>query len=562
MFVNKLVKSETPYIIPKNDPTYINLSVIQNYNIHVEGVDNSVSNYPMLGDNYELLLKEILEYNNLLYTKNIDNILLTNGSGFGLNLILKTFSDTETKILIPFPNYPGFVHDAELTSTNVKKYKYFGEEAEYEDLLKEIEDHDIIYLSTPNIPIGYELKEDFNKVIQNNPNKLFIIDEAYFEYGTNDSFINITYENLIITRTFSKAFGLAGARLGYIISNKKNIDYLKVIYCTKSVTDYSINLGLKVMQNKEYYLNNVNEDKIMWNKFFKKLDKYINKNETIYEYQYSGFAPFFIIYTKTPIYVCDLFFNNGILIRDKSNDLKKSGLRITLSTKEIMNKVLYIIKKINGYSSYDIIYLDIDKTIRKDYKSLPYEGISKKLQLLKNHSKIKLITNSIVNYEELSKYLKDNNIYFDELITIHKKYIITNIEYKNGYFIRDNLFYLLKYPIINYDLYNFILEYKVINIIEDDIYESSLELGYDKDIKIPFIGKFKKLIKEDIQFKDIEFKLIGKQTLEIEYDEDLNIIMIGDSEDDYKFAKKNNIYFKRITEYNNLNNILMDIINS
>ena len=310
MSINYLYKNKNPYIIPKNDKKIINLAVIQNYNDHFDinklnslVFINKINEYPSLDNNYNKLYNEICIYNN---NTNINNILLTPGSGYALQLILKTFIDIDTKLLIPFPTYPGFCHDAELITDNITYFNFHGNIDEYNEFYNKIKINDIIYISSPNIPIGYELPISFIDIIKQYENKIFIIDEAYFEYGINLSFFNNKYKNLIITRTFSKAFGLAGIRLGYILAHENIIDKLKIGYCTKSILDISINCGLYALENKDYYINLVKNDKIIWNKYFTKFNKIIKSNNIIYKYTY-GNAPFMLIYTDYPEYVYKIF---------------------------------------------------------------------------------------------------------------------------------------------------------------------------------------------------------------------------------------------------------------
>jgi histidinol-phosphate aminotransferase len=559
MSINYLYKNKNPYIIPKNDKKIINLAVIQNYNDHFDinklnslVFINKINEYPSLDNNYNKLYNEICIYNN---NTNINNILLTPGSGYALQLILKTFIDIDTKLLIPFPTYPRFCHDAELITDNITYFNFHGNIDEYNEFYNKIKINDIIYISSPNIPIGYELPISFIDIIKQYENKIFIIDEAYFEYGINLSFFNNKYKNLIITRTFSKAFGLAGIRLGYILAHENIIDKLKIGYCTKSILDISINCGLYALENKDYYINLVKNDKIIWNKYFTKFNKIIKSNNIIYKYTY-GNAPFMLIYTDYPEYVYKIFLIHNYQVRNKTKDMKIGCIRILLTIDKYMKDIYDIIKKINGYYKYNKLYIDLDKTIRPNYNSKPYDGISNKLQILNKYCEINILTNNNDNYTNIQKYLFDNNIIYNNLITPFNNYYITDNEYNNGYFIRENKFYLIKFPIINYKLFNLILKYKIIHIIEYDIYEDSLELGYEKEIKIPFIGCFQELLKKDNIYNEIEYIIIGKQNLIIEKNNNDNILMLGDSLQDLNFAINNDIYFKYINNNFTLNNAL------
>ncbi len=538
VIINDLVlKKSDPYIIPSEDD-YINLATNQNYIEHI-GMDNpsqEINIYPGIDNKYKELLKLIG-----IYTNNpINNILLTHGSGESLKLILNTFTNIDTKILIPTPNYPGFIHDAELKLSNVNQIYFNGLIDDIMILETYIKENDIIYLSIPNLPLGYEINQiNLLNIIIKYPKKLFLIDEAYIEYGKNESYAKYTYlNNIIVIRTFSKAFALAGARLGYIICNSNLMKYLKIHYCTKTVTRYAIKCGLNVMKNLDYYLNNVKEDIKNWTEFYENCKLYIKPDDIIHDISYHSGA-YCLLYTDYPKYIVNIFKKHKYLIRDKSNDVMKNCVRISLSLKNIMDELFVLIKKINGYYIYDTYYIDIDDTIRKDKNSSIYPGIVDALKIIKTrtNSKIMFITNNIDNHENIEKYLNDHNVMFDKLISPFQNYNITDLEYTNGWFIRKDKLYIIKYPLISThkDLYYYIDILKKIYIVETSILEDNN----------PFVGYFLKELKQ----KNINYNLhiIGKENLLIE-NVNKNSIVLGDSILDYKFAYNNNIFY-----YNNKN---------
>jgi histidinol-phosphate aminotransferase len=554
---NENIKKNKPYFVPSGKPIQdcVNLVINQNYNIHHESInDNNINYYPSRNDNFLLLIKKISEYIDC----DENEILLTHGSENGLGLIMQTFCNKETRVLIPFPNYPGLIHKAKLFTDNINFYKFYGNEDEYKEFYDEISNNDIIYISSPNLPLGYEINESIYDIITLYPDKLFILDEAYFEYSSRDrSFYSNKYKNIIIVRTFSKAFALAGARVGYLVTNTNFINLLKVAYSDKDILDYSVDLCLKVLTYKEYYLNQVETDKKNWSNFFQDLKKYIKKNDMIYEY-IVGHGPYFLIFTEYPDYVCELFKKNKYLVRNKTDDLNRGCVRISLSSKKIMDDILTIIKKINGYyDKYKIIYFDIDKTIRETSSSPPVKGIQLLIKDLNKTKEVNFITNNISNYCDIKNYLDKHEIYFNKLICPFVNYNITDQEYLNGYFIREDNLYLTKFPNITYELMNHIYTNKLIHIIEEDYTESSKELGISQnDINLPFIGSFQCLL--DSHKIKVKYKIIGKKNLYVVNNND-DTLVIGDSNDDLIFALNNDFYFKRIY---NCNEEIVDIVSN
>ncbi len=524
-----------PYVVPfgKSTTGETNLIINQNYNIHHPSIgDANLNYYPDRTGIFLRLINEIAGYVGCTP----DEVLLTHGSENALKLIMETYCRSGTNVLIPFPNYPGFIHKAELYQANITYVRCHGELAK---VYEEIENCDIIYLSSPNLPIGYEVPHSIYEYIAKYPNKLFIIDEAYFEYGTISHY-NKAYTNLIIVRTFSKAFALAGARVGYIIADKKIIQELKVAHCDKDILDYSVEICYKAMLHKDYYLAQVQHDKNIWADFFVHLKRFVRPADLIYEFMV-GHGPYFLIFTEHTDYVCQMFKKNGYLVRDKSADLGRGCIRISLNIEKIMIDLLRIIKKINGYyREYQTIYLDIDKTIRESGSSAPVDGVVTAINELSKNKKIHFVTNNISGRGAIEEYLRDFN--YVELICPFGD-VIADEEYKNGYFIREKNLYLTKFPNITYELMRFIAEHGVIHIVEEDYTESSRELGISgPDINLPFIGAFKKLL-GDMGIEP-QYRVIGKKNLYVTSDTDT--IVIGDSDDDFLFAKNNGFYFKRI----------------
>lgn len=544
------------YIVPTGTQTdCINLVINQNYNQHHPSVlsktEYIINNYPYVDTKYKSLQKEICAYINHDKREDVkdiqeDNILITPGSENGLYLINQIFTHRQTKVLVPFPNYPGFTHKVKMFTENITYFPFHGKMDEYSRFYETIPNHDIVYISSPNLPLGYEINESITNIIKEHKNILFIIDEAYFEYGIQKSFVDPNLDNLIISRTFSKAFALAGARIGYLISHSSTINTLKIGHSIKDVLEVSVDLALSVLQHQDFYLNQIKQDKENWKRFLVSIRSIICKGDIIYDYQH-GNAPYFILFTEHPEYVCNLFKKHGYLVRDKTTDLGKGCIRVTLSLKPYLNDIYNIIKMINGYyKKYEIVYMDIDNTIRENRNSMPIKGLSPLIHRLKETSKVVFITNNVSKYDRIEAMLRRSNIPYDDLITPFKNMELSFKEYQRGYCIRGSKLYITKFPNITYELMEHIYLHKKIYIVEESKYELSTEIGnYDNEITIPFIGVFKSIIDSIYPNKEITYTVIGKSELKLHHEEK-KIMMIGDGDSDFEFAKNNVICFKKV----------------
>ncbi|MBQ7560713.1 MAG: histidinol-phosphate transaminase [Synergistaceae bacterium] len=120
-----------------------------------------------------------------------------------------------------------------------------------------------IFIANPNAPTGLALElGELEKIILLNPDSLIIIDEAYIDFADSESAIKLVnqYNNIIITRTFSKSRSLAGGRLGFCVTSEEIAKDLRDIKNT--ITPYNINAmtqaaGLGSLEDDDYYRQNI-----------------------------------------------------------------------------------------------------------------------------------------------------------------------------------------------------------------------------------------------------------------------------------------------------------------
>jgi histidinol-phosphate aminotransferase len=172
-----------------------------------------------------------------LYKLKRENIILGNGSEGIMSYIVRAFLQPGEEVLTSESTFIGFYILAKSVGANLIKvpmtpdFKY-----DVEKLAAKISsDTKIIYLANPNNPTGtYITKKEFDYLMSYvPPHILVILDEAYFEYTSDcDDFpdsMNYRYDNVITLRTFSKAYGLAGIRVGYGFAHEDLISNLTKI---------------------------------------------------------------------------------------------------------------------------------------------------------------------------------------------------------------------------------------------------------------------------------------------------------------------------------------------
>jgi len=285
--------------------------------------------------------------NELSYYCGIDgeNIQIFNGSDSALHYIFATFLNPETKVLIYYPTYTQVESYIQLYSNNLN-YSYitdlFGNH-EYD--FNDLENNDLIYITNPNNPTGKIIDpSEIEKLLIKYPNKLFIIDEAYFEFS-NKTCVNMVknYNNLIVTRTFSKAFSLASIRLGYICTNIKNINEINKIRNTKEVNSFAQSLGLTALKNINYVKDRISI--INNNKEF-----FINELKKLNIEFIDSMSNFVLIKVINSSDLINKLTNQNILIRDRSSFKGlENCVRITIGEYEDMETIIKTIKSLYEY---------------------------------------------------------------------------------------------------------------------------------------------------------------------------------------------------------------------
>ena len=203
----------------------------------------------------------------------------------------------------------------------------------------------IVYLVNPNNPSGYIVNLEDIEFIFKKINGFVLLDEAYFEYcGKTSIELLKSHNNLIIIRSFSKAFGLAGLRLGYSITNETITNYLSIVKNTKSVNELAQIAGLAALKDVTYmkeYVNKINLSKRFIANEFKDLNVEIRITP----------ANYFLIKVDNPKEVVNKLRLNDIYVRDRSNMPNFSGyIRITIGTINEMKVLHDVLKKILSVS--------------------------------------------------------------------------------------------------------------------------------------------------------------------------------------------------------------------
>ena len=265
----------------------------------------------------------------------VNFIEVYNGSDDALKDIITVFVDKDTRVLSYQPSY---TQVNTFITTNTEHY----EKINIQDPLGEhyydfdyCKSADVVYLVNPNNPTGKLLPvKEIEKLVKQYPNTLFIVDEAYYEFAKQScTHLVVSHKNLIVTRTFSKAFGLASVRLGYCMAHPDTLSDVRKIRNGKAVNALGQLCGIAALNDLDYLQSRIDE--------MNDAKKFFIDNLPNYYQAVNSDANFVLVKTPDSKKVLEKMRENKILIRDRSAfENLENCVRITIGSKKQIIRVL------------------------------------------------------------------------------------------------------------------------------------------------------------------------------------------------------------------------------
>lgn len=206
-----------------------------------------LSKYPETNKFTELLANKL----NLLTS----NICLTNGSSEAIRYVIECFTSSKGKIVGVTPAYFMFQIYSEMYDRNYVKISYEDDlSININKIIEELtDDTQLLILMNPNNPMGNAYSEsDFTKLIDiaKQKNIMVLIDEAYCEFSSKSCIDFLSKGNVLITRTFSKFYSLAGCRLGYVLGISDHIELIQKNCTPHNVNAFALLFAEKLLENE------------------------------------------------------------------------------------------------------------------------------------------------------------------------------------------------------------------------------------------------------------------------------------------------------------------------
>ena len=264
-----------------------------------------------------------------LYGLEADNIIAGNGSDEMLDVIFKTFMDMGDNSVVPVPSYTLYDYFVKLNGGKALEVDLTEDfELDVDAMVKQ--DAKIAIMPSPNNPTGNCFRTKDVEEILSRFNGIVVVDEAYAEYSDNPFISRVEeFDNLVVLRTFSKAYAMAALRVGYAVANKKLADMMICVKIPYSLNMVSEGAAIAAVKDQEFVRRSVQ----MVKEQRPKLDAGLRK---------LGFETFpsdsnFIL-ARSPIdhkVLVDGLKQRGVLIRDFGAKRRTENcIRTTVGTEE------------------------------------------------------------------------------------------------------------------------------------------------------------------------------------------------------------------------------------
>ncbi|WP_246212340.1 histidinol-phosphate transaminase [Enterobacteriaceae endosymbiont of Neohaemonia nigricornis] len=293
------------------------------------------------------LLNNYSKYINI----NINNILITRGADEGIELLMKVFCTSHDDYIMFFPpTYGMYKISAQILGI---KYRIINNLQNQQLNLQKIKENlfniKICYICNPNNPIGNLLqKEDLIQLLNiTKNNTIIVIDEAYIDFCIKNTLVSLIkkYNNLVILRTLSKSFALAGIRCGFVIANIYIINLLRKVIAPYPVPQPVSDIAIQALQKKNINIMFNNIDILMNNKYW--LIEHLKKISFV-KYIYPSVTNYILVEFINAEYIFKYLYSKNIIVRSQNHEPQlKNCIRITIGSFDECKKLIFILNQLS-----------------------------------------------------------------------------------------------------------------------------------------------------------------------------------------------------------------------
>jgi histidinol-phosphate aminotransferase len=316
--------------------------------IFLDANENSIGSpipeqYNRYPDPHQVKIREMLSGIKGIPAK---NIFLGNGSDECIDLLFRAFCNPglDNTIINP-PTYGMYEVSARINDVEVRRALLTEDfQPDLEKMESLVDQHTkIIWICSPNNPTGNSFHRQLIEMILNNFDGLLVIDEAYINFSRQQSFIRelTEYPNLVVMQTLSKAWGLAGLRVGMAFASEAIINVLNSIKPPYNIAQPTQELVLKALAEKDRVNDMIRELVSLRDQLAAEIIQL-----PAVEKVYPSDANFLLVKIDRAKEVYGRLLNSGIVVRDRSRvQLCEDCLRITVGKKEENEELLEALRR-------------------------------------------------------------------------------------------------------------------------------------------------------------------------------------------------------------------------
>lgn len=261
------------------------------------------------------------------------NIFLGNGSDEAIDVLFRSFCNPgiDNVILVP-PTYGMYEVSANINDVETRKVLLTEDyQLNLEGIAEAIDERTkMIFICSPNNPTGNSINREDVETLLANFNGLVVVDEAYINFSRQKTFIQelTEYANLVVLQTLSKAWGLAGLRVGMAFASEEIIEVMNKVKPPYNINEASQQLALEALNNIDTVNNWIKETLAQRDKLVLQLKSF----DFVVDI-YPSDANFILVKTTGARDIYNYLVQQGIIIRDRSKvELCEGCLRITIGT--------------------------------------------------------------------------------------------------------------------------------------------------------------------------------------------------------------------------------------
>lgn len=268
-----------------------------------------------------------------------EQVLLTNGVDEAIHLVCETYLDVDSEAVISIPTFGMYEIYAQQTGARVLPIQA-DPDSDFAFPLSQLRDAitprtKLVCIASPNNPTGKTVPtQTLRKLAQDHPATAFLIDEAYFHFYGETLLPELGPPNLFVVRTFSKAYGLAGLRIGALCGSREQMQFVRKVSSPYNVNEVALACLSAALSDEEFiadYVAQIHDGRAALESYLAERNIRFWKSDANFVLLHLGGARLAFIREMR---------ERGILVRDRNSDAGCAGcVRITVGTRQQMQQL-------------------------------------------------------------------------------------------------------------------------------------------------------------------------------------------------------------------------------